>query len=420
MLRSFAYAATVASVRPRHRTCRDGWEEQAREQFLAGYFETVDPTLLPVGPDRDRAAARGLRAREGRLRAALRARQSARVGRHSRRGHLAADRPGGSDVDDRARCESARHARRARDEGRCRRTCIPARSAGSACPAGRRRRRGDAEGSGGPLGGAAAEGEAAAASTSSRSTIRTGARTRCAIRMRSCRRSATSTSISRWRAGTRSSTRSSVRTCARSTAQSARPFAVWAPNARSVAVVGDFNFVGRAAASDALARIVGHLGAVRPRRPRRREVQVRDPHAGRTAADQGRSARVPHGGSARHGLRGVALAARVERRRSGSPSDRRRILFAPDLDLRGAPRLVAPEPARGQPSAHVPRARRRARRLRRGSRFHACRAHAGDGASVLRARGATRSPVTTRRRRASAHRTTSAPSSIGCMRAASA
>jgi predicted trehalose synthase len=27
----------------------DGWEEQAREQFLAGYFETVDPSLLPVG-----------------------------------------------------------------------------------------------------------------------------------------------------------------------------------------------------------------------------------------------------------------------------------------------------------------------------------------------------------------------------------
>jgi len=27
----------------------DGWEEQAREQFLAGYFETVDPSILPPG-----------------------------------------------------------------------------------------------------------------------------------------------------------------------------------------------------------------------------------------------------------------------------------------------------------------------------------------------------------------------------------
>jgi predicted trehalose synthase len=27
----------------------EGWEEQAREQFLAGYFETVDPSLLPSG-----------------------------------------------------------------------------------------------------------------------------------------------------------------------------------------------------------------------------------------------------------------------------------------------------------------------------------------------------------------------------------
>ena len=27
----------------------DGWEEQARAQFLEGYFETVDPALLPSG-----------------------------------------------------------------------------------------------------------------------------------------------------------------------------------------------------------------------------------------------------------------------------------------------------------------------------------------------------------------------------------
>jgi maltokinase len=48
MLRSFAYAATVASSV--HGTdVPETWEEQAREQFLAGYFDTVDPTLLPSG-----------------------------------------------------------------------------------------------------------------------------------------------------------------------------------------------------------------------------------------------------------------------------------------------------------------------------------------------------------------------------------
>ena len=57
----------------------------------------------PSGAGGDRAAARGVRAREGGLRAALRARQPARLGRHPRRGDPAADRAGGRDADDRAR-----------------------------------------------------------------------------------------------------------------------------------------------------------------------------------------------------------------------------------------------------------------------------------------------------------------------------
>jgi len=48
MLRSFAYAATAAQML-RGTDVPEGWEEQARVQFLAGYFETVDPTLLPSG-----------------------------------------------------------------------------------------------------------------------------------------------------------------------------------------------------------------------------------------------------------------------------------------------------------------------------------------------------------------------------------
>ena len=50
MLRSFAYAASaselVNGISP-----PDGWEARAREEFLAGYFDTVDRTLLPAGPE---------------------------------------------------------------------------------------------------------------------------------------------------------------------------------------------------------------------------------------------------------------------------------------------------------------------------------------------------------------------------------
>jgi maltokinase len=48
MLRSFAYAAT-ASALARDVEPPEGWEEQARAQFLDGYLETVDPSLLPSG-----------------------------------------------------------------------------------------------------------------------------------------------------------------------------------------------------------------------------------------------------------------------------------------------------------------------------------------------------------------------------------
>jgi trehalose synthase-fused probable maltokinase len=48
MLRSFAYV-TIAAAMLRGIEAPEGWEEQAREQFLAGYFQTVDPSLLPSG-----------------------------------------------------------------------------------------------------------------------------------------------------------------------------------------------------------------------------------------------------------------------------------------------------------------------------------------------------------------------------------
>jgi trehalose synthase-fused probable maltokinase len=48
MLRSFAYAASAAELL-RGTPAPEGWEEQAREQFLEGYLSAVDPSLLPSG-----------------------------------------------------------------------------------------------------------------------------------------------------------------------------------------------------------------------------------------------------------------------------------------------------------------------------------------------------------------------------------
>ncbi|HUJ55352.1 MAG TPA: phosphotransferase [Gaiellaceae bacterium] len=48
MLRSFAYAATAAELERDAEGVED-WEHRARERFLEGYLDTVDPTLLPSG-----------------------------------------------------------------------------------------------------------------------------------------------------------------------------------------------------------------------------------------------------------------------------------------------------------------------------------------------------------------------------------
>jgi trehalose synthase-fused probable maltokinase len=48
MLRSFAYASNAVALL-RGVDPPDGWEERARSEFLSGYFETVDPALLPAG-----------------------------------------------------------------------------------------------------------------------------------------------------------------------------------------------------------------------------------------------------------------------------------------------------------------------------------------------------------------------------------
>jgi maltokinase len=48
MLRSFAYAASASELQ-RGTPAPEGWEDRAREAFLSGYLETVDPVLMPPG-----------------------------------------------------------------------------------------------------------------------------------------------------------------------------------------------------------------------------------------------------------------------------------------------------------------------------------------------------------------------------------
>jgi trehalose synthase-fused probable maltokinase len=53
MLRSFAYAASAASVL-RGVEAPEDWQSRAREEFLEGYRSTVDPTLVPSGAAMDK------------------------------------------------------------------------------------------------------------------------------------------------------------------------------------------------------------------------------------------------------------------------------------------------------------------------------------------------------------------------------
>jgi predicted trehalose synthase len=48
MLRSFSYAALASSLE-RGIDPPDGWETRVRDEFLAGYLDEVDPTIVPSG-----------------------------------------------------------------------------------------------------------------------------------------------------------------------------------------------------------------------------------------------------------------------------------------------------------------------------------------------------------------------------------
>src|SRR6185503_1704869 len=50
MLRSFAYVASAVE-QLRGSAAPSGWEERARAEFLDGYLSSVDPLLVPPGPE---------------------------------------------------------------------------------------------------------------------------------------------------------------------------------------------------------------------------------------------------------------------------------------------------------------------------------------------------------------------------------
>ena len=53
MVRSFAYAASAVEVQ-RQVEAPDDWEERAREEFLEGYRDRIDPSLVPSGTGMDK------------------------------------------------------------------------------------------------------------------------------------------------------------------------------------------------------------------------------------------------------------------------------------------------------------------------------------------------------------------------------
>jgi maltokinase len=56
MLRSFAYAASASQL-DRGVDPPEGWEQRAREEFLAGYRSTIEQSLVPSGPAMDKLLA---------------------------------------------------------------------------------------------------------------------------------------------------------------------------------------------------------------------------------------------------------------------------------------------------------------------------------------------------------------------------
>ena len=328
-----------------------------------------------------------LRAREGGLRAALRAQQPARLGRHPGGGHRPAARI------ERRIMSADPHAFRGAhptEGGVVIRTVRPAaqdghrlreEQGGRGARAGRHRR---------AVRGRGAEGEAAAR-LPARGRLRRGRDVpdRGPLPLPADARRARP--APRGRGPPRGDLRPPRRARDRARGRARAPsFAVWAPAAQSVSVVGDLNcWDGRLHPMRALGSsgiwelFLPEVGAGTNYKyeitgPDGDRFQKADPYAFQAELPP-KTASVVHEPAARVARREVAGAAAQEH------AARRA-----DVGLRGPPRLVAAEPARGQPLADLPRAGRRARRLREGHGLHPPRAAAGHAPPVHAARGATR------------------------------
>ena len=165
-------------------------------------------------------------------------------------------------------------------------------------------------------------------------------------------------------------------------------FAVWAPNAARVSVIGDWNG-WRPDASP--LRLVGSTGVWHGVVPGaaagavykyRIESRV-DGYVAEKADPYGFLHESPPATASIV----VKNRIRLEGRRVARLAQAARRARRAHLDLRGAPRVVEARARRGPALAHVPRARARAPRVRGSPGLHARRADARHGAPVLRLMG---------------------------------
>ena len=234
-----------------------------------------------------------------------------------------------------------------------------------------------------------------------RGHVRRRRRSTSTTRTASGRRSATSTCTSSARAATSACGRCSAPTRASTRACAGTAFAVWAPAARAVRVVGDFNgWDGRVHPMRALGG-VGRVGAVRARRRRRRPLQVRGrrrrrPRCALKADPMRRSRpscrRATERRSSRVAPTSGATTSWMRRAGRGRPS-----CTQPLSVYEVPPRLVAARARGGRPSADLPASWPTSSPTTSPTSASPTSSCCRWPSTPSAARGATRSPATTRR-----------------------
>ena len=138
-------------------------------------------------------------------------------------------------------------------------------------------------------------------------------------------------------------------------------FAVWAPNAHRVSVVGDLNAWDGRGAPDAVARRQRRVGDLHPGGAARRAIQVRDPQRA-TGRCWSRPIRLASPSRCRRSRPRSSSARRYEWRRrrvDGGARGAGLVARAADGGLRSAPGLVGAHPRGGRSLPELPRSWRR-------------------------------------------------------------